>query len=61
MPDSLTDTSSHSLGNQTFYLETRAVYQELDTLKETIYELEIKLRELEVGMVRRLRFFFTVD
>ncbi|GAB9472223.1 hypothetical protein Gpo141_00009406 [Globisporangium polare] len=40
----------HIQGLKTFYLETRAVYQELDTLKETIYELEIKLRELEVGM-----------
>ncbi|KAF1334647.1 hypothetical protein FI667_g1680, partial [Globisporangium splendens] len=35
---------------ETFYLETRAVYQELDTLKETIYEQEIRLREMELDI-----------
>ncbi|DBA04031.1 TPA: LOW QUALITY PROTEIN: hypothetical protein N0F65_009378 [Lagenidium giganteum] len=30
-----------------FYIETKEVYEEVDTLRETIYEQEVRIRELE--------------
>lgn len=43
---------SLACGNQAFYSETRAVQKELATLNATIYDQEVRVRELELELVR---------
>jgi hypothetical protein len=39
-------------GYQTFYVETKSIQQELEMLRVTIYEQEIRFREYELQLVR---------